>query len=128
MVDFLIELLFFFGIIAIVAVNIFLVRIVIIIVRYRKWRQFAVPAVGTVGELIDINGIFNRRNTVTSYRYNYALKIICGNQEFDSIYSEVCKPDSYLACSAIVAVSDHKDECFFVLLSVCVAFHRFVPP
>jgi hypothetical protein len=50
--------------------------------------------VGTVGELIDINGIFNRRNTVTSYRYNYALKIICGNQEFDCIYSEVCKPDS----------------------------------
>jgi hypothetical protein len=93
-VDFLIELLFFFGIIAIVSVNIFLVRIVIIIVRYRKWRQFAVPAVGTVGELIDINGIFNRRNTVTSYRYNCALKIICGNQEFDSIYSEVCKPDS----------------------------------
>lgn len=94
MVDFLIELLFFFGIIAIVAVNIFLVRMVIIIVRYRKWRKFAVPAVGTVGEFQDINGIFNRKNTVTSYRYNYALKIICGNQEFDSIYSEVCKPDT----------------------------------
>ena len=93
MIDFLIKFLYYLGIIAFVAVNILLVRIVIVIVRYRKWRQFAVPAVGTVGELKEVNGIYDRRNTVTSYRYNYAFKIICGNQEFDSIYSEECKPD-----------------------------------
>lgn len=91
---FWIKFLTYLTIAAIVAFNIFLVRIAIIIIRYRTWRKFSIPAVGTVGELTDINDIRNRRNTITSYRYNYAFQIICGDQAFDSIYSEVCKPDT----------------------------------
>ena len=87
------ELLLFFFICAIVACNIFIVRILIIIIRYKKWCKFAVPAVGTVGELKDVNCIHGRRGQVTSYRYDYAFKIISGDQEFDNIYSENCKPD-----------------------------------
>ena len=97
MVDFLLDLLFdfliFFSFYAIIILILFLVRIMVTTAKIRKWRQFAVPAVGIVGKLIDVNCIYDKYGQSFSYRHNFVLKIICGDQEFESVYSEEVLPD-----------------------------------
>lgn len=61
--------------------------------KIRKWREFAVPAVGIVGKLKDVNCIYDRYGESFAYRHNFVLKIICDNQEFESVYSEEVLPD-----------------------------------
>ena len=97
MVDFLLDLLFefmlFFAPYAVVVLIFFSVRMMVINERIREWRKFAVPAVGVVGKLKDVNCIYDRYGKSFSYRHNFELKIICGDQEFESVYSEEVMPD-----------------------------------
>lgn len=97
MVDFLLDLLFefmlFFALYAVVVLIFFSVRMMVINERIREWRKFAVPAVGVVGKLKDVNCIYDRYGKSFSYRHNFELKIICGDQEFESVYSEEVMPD-----------------------------------
>lgn len=67
-------------------------RIITLTHKYRKWKKFAVPAVAIVGEMKDITYSYNRKGDISYYHYNYALKIIHGDQEFDDVYSEECEP------------------------------------
>ncbi len=90
--DFLLTLLLFLIVSAIVILTIIIIRIGILTIRYRKWQKFSVPAVGVVGELKDVNCNYDKKGAISSYRYNYVLKIIHGDQEFDDIYSEDCTP------------------------------------
>lgn len=90
--DFLLTLLLFLIVSAIVTLTIIIIRIGILMIRYGKWRKFSVPAVGVVGELKDINCNYDKKGAISSYRYNYAFKIIHGDQEFDDVYSEECIP------------------------------------
>lgn len=90
--DFLLTLLLFLIVSAIVVLIIIIIRIGILTIRYRKWRKFSVPAVGVVGELKDVNCNHDKKGEISSYSYNYALKIIHDGQEFDDIYSEECIP------------------------------------
>ena len=76
----------------IVILVIFIVRIIILTIRYMKWRKISVPAIGIVGELKNVSCNCDRNDEITSCRYDYTLKIVHGNQEFNDIYSEVCKP------------------------------------
>ena len=69
------------------------VRFIIITAKIRRWRKFAVPAVGVVGKLKDVNCIYDRYGEIFSYRHNFELKIICGAREFESVYSEEVLPD-----------------------------------
>jgi hypothetical protein len=69
------------------------VRFIIITAKIRRWRKFAVPAVGVVGKLKDVNCIYDRYGEIFSYRHNFELKIICGDREFESVYSEEVMPD-----------------------------------
>lgn len=85
-------ILAFLTLYAIVIFVISAIRIVIIAIRYIKWRKVSVPAIGIVGEINDVTCEYNRNGDVCSYSFNYALKIISQGQEYDDIYSEECKP------------------------------------
>ena len=69
------------------------IRITILYIRYRKWRKFSMPAIGIVGDLTNASSTYDRKGQITSTRYDYALKICCGDQEFEDVYFEVCKSD-----------------------------------
>ena len=97
MVDFLLDLLvdflIFVSFYAVLILILFFVRLIATSSKIRKWREFAVPAVGIVGKLKDVNCIYDRYGESFSYRHNLVLKIICGDQEFESVYSEEVLPD-----------------------------------
>ena len=91
--------MFFSRILAILAIDaiiiaaVFIVRITIRIVRYIRWHKFAVPAVGIVGELINVTTNYDKKRRISSLCYNYDFKIELDGQSFDNIYSENCKPN-----------------------------------
>lgn len=92
MVDFLLDLLFdlfvLFSLYAVVVLIIFIVRIIVIKIRTWIWSGYAVPAVGIIDKLSDVSCNYNLRGESFSYTHNFVLKIICGDQEYESVYSE----------------------------------------
>lgn len=88
-----------FNILAILAIDviiifvIFVVRIIIRNIKYRRWRKFASPAVGTVGELLNVTSNYDKNGEISSSQYNYTLQITHNGQIFHNIYSEKCKPN-----------------------------------
>ena len=69
------------------------IRFMVTTEKIREWRKFAVPAVGVIGKLKDVNCIYDKYGQSFSYRHNFELKIIYGDQEFESVYSEEVMPD-----------------------------------
>lgn len=93
LLDLLLEFMFFFALYAVIVLIFFSVRMMVINEKIREWRNFAAPAVGVVGKLKDVNCIYDRYGEIFSYRHNFELKIICGDREFESVYSEEVLPD-----------------------------------
>ncbi len=90
--DFWLAFLFLVILNLIVILVIIIVRIGILAIKYVKWRKVAIPTVGTVGELINVTCNYDKTGKISSYRYNYALRVIHDNQEFDNTYTEECEP------------------------------------
>ena len=90
--DYLINSLFtlflFIAIIEIVTLVTFIIRIIVISIRTWIWRGYAVPAVAVVDKPNDVTCNYNLRGKSFSYTHNFVLKIICGDHEYESVYSE----------------------------------------
>lgn len=70
-----------------------IIQIITLTIKYRKWRKFAVPTVGVVGELKDVTCNYNRKGEISSYRHHYILKIIRNYTTFNDVYTEDVRPD-----------------------------------
>jgi hypothetical protein len=88
LLDFLSTLLLFFFINVVVTLVTFIIRIIVIKIRRWIWSGYAVPAVGIIDKLNDVTCNYNLRGKSFSYCHNFALKIICGDQTYESVYSE----------------------------------------
>ena len=88
LLDFLSTLLLFFFINVVVTLVTFIIRIIVISIRTWIWRGYAVPAVAVVDKLNDVTCNYNLRGKSFSYTHNFVLKIICGDHEYESVYSE----------------------------------------
>jgi hypothetical protein len=92
MVDFFLDLLFdlllWVTIYCVIVLITFIIRIIVIKIRTWIWSGYAVPAVGIIDKLNDVTRNYNLRGKSFSYTHNFVLKIICGDQEYESVYSE----------------------------------------
>ena len=70
-----------------------IIQIITLTKKYRKWRNFAVPTVGIVGDLKDVTCNYNRKGDISSYRHHYALKIVHNYTTFNDVYTEDVYPD-----------------------------------
>ena len=78
---------------ALIDLIIIAIRIGILARRYKKWRKFATPTIGIVGDLKNVTYSYDRRRRASFTRYDYTLKINCGGQEFEDVYFEECQSD-----------------------------------
>ena len=67
---------------------VFLISMARLKAKTRRWRKFAIPTVGTISKLKDVDCIYDRLGQSFSYTHNFVLKIICGDHEYESVYSE----------------------------------------
>ena len=92
MVDFFLDLLFdlllWVTIYCFIVLITFIIRIIVIKIRTWIWSGYAVPAVGIIDKLNDVTCNYNLRGKSFSYTHNFVLKIISGDQEYESVYSE----------------------------------------
>ena len=92
MVDFFLDLLFdlllWVTIYCVIVLITFIIRIIVIKIRTWIWSGYAVPAVGIIDKLNDVTCNYNLRGKSFSYTHNFVLKIISGDQEYESVYSE----------------------------------------
>ena len=88
LLDFLSTLLLFFFINVVVTLVTFIIRIIVIKIRTWIWSGYAVPAVGIIDKLNDVTCNYNLRGKSFSYTHNFVLKIISGDHEYESVYSE----------------------------------------
>jgi hypothetical protein len=92
MVDFFLDLLFdlllWVTIYCVIVLITFIIRIIVIKIRTWIWSGYAVPAVGIIDKLNDVTCNYNLRGKSFSYTHNFVLKIICGDHEYESVYSE----------------------------------------
>lgn len=70
-----------------------IIQIITLATKYRKWRKFAVPTIGIVGELKDVTCNYNRKDEISSYRHHYVFQIIHNHTTFNDVYMEDVKPD-----------------------------------
>ena len=92
MVDFFLDLLFdlllWVTIYCVIVLITFIIRIIVIKIRTWIWSGYAVPAVGIIDKLNDVTCNYNLRGKSFSYTHNFVLKIISGDREYESVYSE----------------------------------------
>lgn len=72
---------------------VFLISMARLKAKTRRWRKFAIPTVGTISKLKDVDCIYDRLGQSFSYRHNYIFLINYNNQTFEDVYSEEVLPD-----------------------------------
>ncbi len=88
LLDFLFTFLLLLSLSIIITLVTFIVRIIVIKIRTWIWSGYAVPAVAIVDKLNDVTCNYNLHGKSFSYTHNFVLKIICDDQEYESVYSE----------------------------------------